>query len=84
MYLIGIDISKYKHDCFIITEIVEVTVASTVFKYNITSSTYYWKNRNEVKYYLVALSHVVKNLLRAIYHMETNNVIFNLKLLKHH
>ncbi len=59
-----------------------MTVAMTVFKNNPTISTYYWKKRSEGKYHRVALSHVVKKLLRIIYSLETNNCDFDPKLLK--
>lgn len=59
-----------------------MNVSSTIVKYNIVFSEYYWKKRNEGKYHRVALSHVVKKLLRIIYHLETNNAYFNPQLLK--
>lgn len=34
MYLVGIDISKYKHDCFIATEAGEIIKDSFMFQNN--------------------------------------------------
>jgi transposase len=45
-----------------------MNISSTIVKYNIVFSEYYWKKRNEGKYHRVALSHVAKKLLRIIYH----------------
>lgn len=59
-----------------------MNVATTVYRYNPTFSNYYYKKRNEGKYHRVALSHVVKKLLRVIYCLETKKQDFNPKLLK--
>ena len=59
-----------------------MNVAQTVVKNNLCFSKHYWKKRNEGKYHRVALSHVVKKLLRVIYFLETNNIDFNSNLLK--
>jgi len=59
-----------------------MNVAQTVATHNICFSNYYWKKRNEGKYHRVALSHVVKKLLRVIYYLEINNKEFNSHLLK--
>ena len=59
-----------------------MNVANTVVKYNIVFSNFYWKKRNEGKYHRVALSHVVKKLLRLIFHLEINNLSFDSELLK--
>ena len=59
-----------------------MNVAQTIVKYNLCFSKYYWKKRNEGKYHRVALSHVVKKLLRVIYYLETNNINFDPNLLK--
>jgi len=59
-----------------------MNVALTVFKYNPTFCSYYWKKRSEGKYHRVALSHVAKKLIRIIYHLETNNIDFDPQLLK--
>jgi len=57
-------------------------VAMTVFKNNPVFAAYYWKKRNEGKYHRVALSHVVKKLLRIIHYLEINNCNFDPELLK--
>jgi transposase len=59
-----------------------MTVAMTVFKNNPVFAAYYWKKRNEGKYHRVALSHVVKKLLRIIHYLEINNCNFDPELLK--
>ena len=59
-----------------------MNVAQTVVNNNLCFSKYYWKKINEGKYHRVALSHVVKKLLRVIYYLETNNINFNSNLLK--
>ncbi len=48
MYLIGIDISKYKHDCFIATEAGEVIKDSFSFDNNITGFNYLLKVLNSL------------------------------------
>ena len=59
-----------------------MNVAQTVINYNICFSKLYWKKRNEGKYHRVALSHIVKKLLRVIYYLEVNNKEFDSNLLK--
>ena len=59
-----------------------MNVAVTVVKYNKVFSDYYYKKRNEGKYHRVALSHVVKKLLRVIYHLETTNTNFDSNIIK--
>lgn len=59
-----------------------MNVAVTVVKYNKIFSDYYYKKRNEGKYHRVALSHVVKKLLRVIYHLETTNTNFDSNIIK--
>lgn len=57
-------------------------VAQTVIVHNSTFYTYYLKKRAEGKCHRVALSHVVKKLVRVIFYLETNNTLFNSALLK--
>lgn len=59
-----------------------MNVAVTVVKYNKVFSDYYYKKRNEGKYHRVALSHVVKKLLRVIFHLETTNTNFDSNIIK--
>ena len=59
-----------------------MNVAQTVVNNNLCFSKHYWKKRNEGKYHRVALSHVVKKLLRVIFYLETNNKEFDSNLLK--
>ena len=59
-----------------------MNVAQTVINYNICFSKLYWKKRNEGKYHRVALSHIVKKLLRVIHYLEVNNKEFDSNLLK--
>jgi len=59
-----------------------MNVAQTIVKYNLCFSKCYWKKRNEGKYHRVALSYVVKKLLRVIYYLKTNNINFDSNLLK--
>lgn len=59
-----------------------MNVAQSVVNYNLCFSKHYLKKRNEGKHHRVALSHVVKKLLRVIYHLEINNKEFDSNLLK--
>ena len=43
---------------------------------------YYYKKRNEGKTHRVALSHVAKKLVRLIYKLETENIMFDSTKLK--
>ena len=60
-----------------------MNVAMTIIKYNPTFYSYYSKKHNqEGKNHRVALSHVVRKLVRIIYHLEVTNQDFNPSLLK--
>lgn len=59
-----------------------MNVAIGVIKYNKVFSNYYYKKRNEGKCHRVALTHVVKKLLRVIFYLETKNVDFDPNLIK--
>ena len=59
-----------------------MNVAVSMVAHNKVFSDYYYKKRNEGKHHRVALSHVVKKLLRIIYFLETNNKDFNADLIK--
>lgn len=59
-----------------------MNVVMPIITNNKVFSDYYWKKRNEGKYHRVALTHVVKKLLRVIYHLENNNLNFDSKLIK--
>ncbi len=45
--------------------------------HNPVFSQYYYKKRSEGKCYRVASTHVVRKLLRVIYHLETNNIFYD-------
>ena len=49
-----------------------MNVAPFVMNYNNIFYQYYLKKRNEGKHHRVALTHLVKKLLRVIYYLETN------------
>lgn len=57
-------------------------VAQTIIIHNPTFYEYYHKKRNEGKCHRVALSHVVKKLIRVIFKLEKDNLMFNSDLLK--
>lgn len=57
-------------------------VAMTVIVHNLTFYEYYRKKRNEGKCHRVALSHVVKKLIRIIFKLEKDNLMFDSSLLK--
>ena len=59
-----------------------MNIAQTVVNNNLCFSKYYLKKRNEGKNHRVALSHVVKKLLRVIFYLEINNKEFDSNLLK--
>lgn len=48
--------------------------------HNPTFSQYYYKKRAEGKAHRVACTHVVRKLLRVIYHLETNNIFYDQSL----
>lgn len=53
-----------------------------VIRYNPVFYKYYHLKRNQGKGHLCALGHCVRKLLRIIYHLETNNLSFDINLLK--
>ena len=57
-------------------------VAMTVIAHNPTFYEFYRKKRSEGKCHLVALSHVVKKLIRVIFKLEKDNLMFNSNLLR--
>ena len=59
-----------------------MNVAPFVMNYNNVFYQYYLKKRNEGKHHRVALTHLVKKLLRVIYYLETNAVPFDSSKLK--
>lgn len=54
-----------------------MNVAGFVVVHESTFSKYYYKKRSEGKCHRVALTHVVKKLLRVIYHLENKNIPFD-------
>lgn len=56
--------------------------AQTVVTYEPTFAEFYAKKRAEGKPHRVALSHVVKKLLRVIYTLQTKNIEYNYDLIK--
>lgn len=71
MYLIGIDVSKYKHDCFIMNEFAQVIRASFSFDNSI-------KGFNEFFNVIKSLDHsqVIKRGLEATGHYGHNLKLF--------
>lgn len=59
-----------------------MNVSMVVIAHNPTFYDYYYKKRSEGKCHRVALSHVCKKLIRIIYKLETNNIVFDSSLLK--
>ena len=57
-------------------------VAQTIIIHNPTFYEYYHKKRNEGKCHRVALSHVVKKLIRVIFKLEKDNLMFDPNLLR--
>ena len=53
-----------------------------VIRHNPAFNNYYHLKRNQGKGHLCALGHCVRKLLRIIYHLETNNLSFDINLLK--
>lgn len=51
--------------------------AQTVVNYEPTFAEFYTKKRAEGKPHRVALSHVVKKLLRVIYTLQTKNLVYD-------
>lgn len=59
-----------------------MNVAPFIMNYNPIFYKYYLKKRNEGKCHRVALTHLVKKLLRVIYYLEVNNLSFDSSKLK--
>ena len=59
-----------------------LNAADYVFMHNPAFAEYYYKKRNEGKTHRVALSHVAKKLVRLIYKLETENIMFDFTKLK--
>ena len=59
-----------------------LNAADYVFLHNPEFTKYYYKKRNEGKTHRVALSHVAKKLVRLIYKLETENIMFDSTKLK--
>lgn len=59
-----------------------MNVAPYVMNYNNTFYKYYLKKKSEGKHHRVALTHLVKKLIRVIYYLETNNISFDSSKLK--
>lgn len=57
-------------------------VAMTVIVHNPIFYEYYRKKHNEGKCHRVALSHVIKKLIRIIFKLEKNNLMFDSSFLK--
>ena len=56
--------------------------AQTVVNYEPTFAMFYSKKRAEGKPHRVALSHVVKKLLRVVYTLQTKNIAYNAELVR--
>lgn len=56
--------------------------AQTVVNYEPTFAMFYAKKRAEGKPHRVALSHVVKKLLRVVYTLQTKNIAYNAELVR--
>jgi hypothetical protein len=67
----------------VIKSAVKMNIAMTIIVHNPTFYSYYSKKHHqEGKNHRVALSHVVRKLVRIIYHLEVTNQDFNSNLLK--
>ena len=70
MYFVGIDVSKYKHDCFIVTEASEVIKDTFTFDNNRTGFDQFFSildglgPKNEIKIGLEATGHYMNNLMK--------------------
>ena len=62
------------------TTLYRVTIP--VIRHNPAFNNYYHLKRNQGKGHLCALGHCVRKLLRIIYHLETNNLSFDINSLK--
>ena len=56
--------------------------AQTVVNYEPTFAMFYAKKRAEGKPHRVALSHVVKKLLRVVYTLQTKNIAYDAELVR--
>lgn len=59
-----------------------MNVSLTFMTHNLVITEFYYKKRAEGKSHRVALSHVVKKLIRIIFHLVKNNVLFDSTKLK--
>ncbi len=59
-----------------------MNIAMSILRYSPTFYDYYLKKRSEGKCHRVSLSHVCKKLIRVIYTLEKNNIVFDPSLLK--
>lgn len=59
-----------------------MNVVPYVMTYNSTFYEYYRKKKNEGKHHRVVLTHLVKKLIRVIYHLETKNISFDSSKIK--
>ena len=82
MYFVGIDISKFKHDCAIIDDIGDVVTPSWSFTHEPVFAEYYAKKRAEGKPHRVAMTHVAKKLLRVIYTLQTREITYDPDLIR--
>ena len=70
MYFVGIDVSKYKHDCFIVTEAGEVIKDTFTFHNTRTGFDQFFSilddlgPKNEIKIGLEATGHYMNNLMK--------------------
>ena len=70
MYFVGIDVSKYKHDCFIVTEAGEVIKDTFTFDNSRTGFDQFFSildglgPKNEIKIGLEATGHYMNNLMK--------------------
>ena len=79
MYFVGIDVSKYKHDCFIVTEAGEVIKDTFTFDNTRTGFDQFFSildglgPKNEIKIGLEATGHYMNNLMK---HLSVNGYSF--------
>lgn len=59
-----------------------MNVIPYVMTYNSTFYEYYHKTKSEGKHHRVALTHLVKKLIKIIYHLEINNITFDSSKIK--
>ena len=79
MYFVGIDVSKYKHDCFIVAEAGEVIKDTFTFDNNRTGFDQFFSildglgPKNKIKIGLEATGHYMNNLMK---HLSVNGYSF--------